>query len=143
MSNNSCFPHERKRSGLTEKNTMRTILIAAASILFLASSSLLGAEEARFYDVNGHYQGRAHDDRIFNAKGEFQGRLRDGRIYDAKGRFVGRMIDTENQKRQSVYDNHGQYVGRVLTEERGNARIYNNHGEYMGRAVGQRPSTNP
>lgn len=59
------------------------------------------------------------------------------RLYDAQGRSQGRAsTNTANPKQKSLYDRHGRYVGRVMTDDNGDARLYDQHGKYLGRATG-------
>jgi hypothetical protein len=59
------------------------------------------------------------------------------RLYDAQGRCQGRAsTNTANPKQKSLYDRHGRYVGRVMTDDNGDARLYDQHGKYLGRGTG-------
>ncbi len=59
------------------------------------------------------------------------------RYYGPKGDYVGRSsVNTANPRQQNVYDNHGKYVGRVMTSPDGQQRFYDNHGNYKGRSTG-------
>lgn len=63
--------------------------------------------------------------------------------YNSRGQYQGRATtDTANPRQQSIYDNHGNYVGRVMTSPDGQQRFYDNHGNYMGRATTW-PTTQP
>lgn len=56
--------------------------------------------------------------------------------YGPQGQYQGRATtNSANPSQQSVYDNHGNYVGRVMTSPDGQQRFYDNHGNYKGRAT--------
>lgn len=78
---------------------MRTLILAACLLL---PSLALAAEETRFYDAKGRYQGRE----TTNTANQQQKSL-----YDAKGHYVGRVMTDQNGNAR-YYDNHGRYQGR-------------------------------
>lgn len=64
------------------------------------------------------------------------------RLYGPDGRYEGRSsVDRANPDQRSVYDEHGAYRGRIMTDPAtGETRAYDEHGKYLGRASGgQRP----
>lgn len=79
-----------------------TIMLAAALGLAAVPAALAG-QEARVYDAQGRYQGRA----TTNAASPRQQNL-----YDAQGRYVGRVMTDDNGNAR-VYDQHGKYQGRA------------------------------
>lgn len=55
------------------------------------------------------------------------------RFYDASGRYQGRAsMNTANPKQKSLYDPQGRYLGRVMTDKSGNARLYDKQGRFLG-----------
>ena len=82
---------------------MRIAIIAAVSVLCMCSLPVHAAEETRFYDAQGRYQGRATTN---TANPEQQS------VYDNHGKYVGRVMTDENGNSR-VYDSHGKYMGRT------------------------------
>jgi hypothetical protein len=76
--------------------------LLALALTFPASLALAG-DEARLYDAQGRYQGRATTDTA-NPKQQS--------VYDAHGKYVGRVM-TDDKGNARVYDQHGKYRGRA------------------------------
>lgn len=60
------------------------------------------------------------------------------RVYGPDGRYAGRTsVDSANPRQESVYDQHGAYKGRIMTDPAtGESRVYDQHGKFLGRASG-------
>lgn len=62
------------------------------------------------------------------------------RMYGPDGEYQGRATpDAANPRQKSLYDEHGAYKGRLMTDPNtGENRAYDAHGRYLGRTTGGR-----
>lgn len=89
---------------------MRRVLTTSALVVILAAGPVLAGQDG--------------ETRYYGPSGEYQGRG---------------TPDAANPEQRSVYDEHGAYKGRVMTDDQGNARVYDQHGQFMGRTTGGHP----
>lgn len=85
---------------------MDKFILALILVGTVASTAL--ADDIRYYDASGRYQGRASTS---------TSDPRQQRLYDPQGRYQGRVM-TDQDGNARMYDAQGKYMGRAMRNEK-------------------------